>query len=83
VGGTTGEGPSLSLEAARAEQLRSVEVVRLLSGYGYMGAAKAVMTMLGVDVGPPRLPSPRLSAAQAAELRGRLEALGFFDWDRP
>lgn len=71
------------LEAARAEQLRSVEVVRLLSGYGYMGAAKAVMAMLGVDVGPPRLPSPRLSAAQAAELRGRLEALGFFDWIRP
>jgi N-acetylneuraminate lyase len=48
-----------------------------------MGAAKAVMTMLGVDVGPARLPNPSLSAAQAEELRGRLEALGFFDWIRP
>lgn len=71
------------LEAARAEQLRSVEVVRLLSAYGYMGAAKAVMTMLGVEVGPARLPNPSLSAAQAGELRGRLESLGFFDWIRP
>jgi len=71
------------LAAARDEQLRSVEIVRVLSGYGYMGAAKAVMAMLGVDVGPPRLPNPALSAAQAGELRGRLEALGFFDWIRP
>ena len=71
------------LDAAREEQFRSVQLVRLLAGYGYMGAAKAVMALLGVDVGPPRLPNSALSAAQAAELRGRLEALGFFDWIRP
>jgi len=71
------------LAAARTEQVRSVEIVRLLSAYGYMGAAKAVMTMLGVDVGPARLPNPSLSAAQAGELRVRLESLGFFDWIRP
>ena len=71
------------LAAARTVQVHSVEIVRLLSAYGYMGAAKAVMTMLGVDVGPARLPNPSLSAAQADELRGRLESLGFFDWIRP
>jgi N-acetylneuraminate lyase len=71
------------LAAARTEQVRSAEIVRLLSGYGYMGAAKAVMTMLGVDVGPARLPNSSLSAAQADELPGRLESLGFFDWIRP
>jgi N-acetylneuraminate lyase len=71
------------LAAARTEQVRSAEIVRLLSGYGYMGAAKAVMTMLGVDVGLARLPNSSLSAAQADELRGRLESLGFFDWIRP
>lgn len=71
------------LAAAREEQLRSAQLVRLLAGYGYMGAAKAVMAMLGVDVGPPRLPIPALSAGRTAELRGRLEALGFFDWIRP
>jgi N-acetylneuraminate lyase len=48
-----------------------------------MGAAKAVMAMIGVDVGPARLPNPRLSEAQARELRDRLESLGFFDWIRP
>ncbi len=70
------------LVTAREEQLRSVRLVRLLAGYGYMGAAKAVMAMLGVDVGPPRLPNPDLSSGQAAELRRRLESLGFFDWIR-
>jgi N-acetylneuraminate lyase len=71
------------LAAAREEQLRSAQLVRLLAGYGYMGAAKALMAMLGVDVGPPRLPVSGLSPGQAAELRGRLETLGFFDWIRP
>jgi N-acetylneuraminate lyase len=70
------------LAAAREEQLRSVEIVRLLAGYGYLGAAKAVMAMLGVDVGPPRLPNLGLPQGPATELRGRLEALGFFDWIR-
>ncbi len=71
------------LEAARREQFRSVQLVRLLAGHGYMGASKAVMAMLGVDVGPARLPHARLSADQAAQLRGDLEALGFFDWISP
>jgi len=71
------------LEAARREQLRSVQLVRLLAGHGYMGASKAVMAMLGVDVGPARLPHARLSADQVAQLRGDLEALGFFDWISP
>ncbi len=71
------------LAAARAEQLRSAELVHVLAGFGYMGASKAVMGMLGVDVGPPRLPHVALAPGRVAELRGRLEALGFFDWVRP
>ena len=63
-------------------QLRSAELVRLLAGCGYMGASKAVMGMLGVDVGPPRLPHVGLDAGPLAELRRGLEALGFFDWAR-
>jgi N-acetylneuraminate lyase len=38
--------------------------------------------MLGVEVGPPRLPHAPLSAAQTAGLRAELEALGFFEWVR-
>jgi N-acetylneuraminate lyase len=68
------------LAAAREEQFRGVLLVRLLASYGYMGAAKAVMTMLGVDVGPPRLPNAALSPEQTERLRGELERLGFFAW---
>lgn len=66
------------LATARAEQFRSVQLVELLSGYGYMAAAKAVMGILGVDVGPPRLPHAKLDGAAASRLRGELERMGFF-----
>ncbi len=68
------------LETARREQLRSVHLVRVLAGFGYLGAAKATMKMLGVDVGPPRLPVAALLADREPELRTALESIGFFDW---
>jgi N-acetylneuraminate lyase len=70
------------LAAAREEQFRAVQLIRRLSGPGYLGAAKAVMTMLGVDVGPARRPLLNPSTDQIAGLRRDLEALGFFDWVR-
>src|SRR5262249_39999814 len=42
------------LETARTEQFRGVQIIQLFASYGYMGAAKAAMKMLGVDVGPAR-----------------------------
>ena len=68
------------LATARKEQFRSCQLVQTLAGYGYMGAAKAVMKMLSVDVGPARLPNNNLTDAQVKELHAKLEALGFFDW---
>ncbi|HEY5915137.1 MAG TPA: dihydrodipicolinate synthase family protein [Verrucomicrobiae bacterium] len=68
------------LPTAQAEQFRSVRLVKLLAGYGYMGAAKVVMKMLGVDVGPARLPLGNLSSDQVLRLRKELDQLGFFDW---
>jgi N-acetylneuraminate lyase len=68
------------LAAAREEQFRSVQLIQLLGSYGYMGAAKAVMGILGVEVGPPRLPNGSLTAQQVKELQASLETLGFFDW---
>jgi N-acetylneuraminate lyase len=70
------------LATARGEQFRGVQLIKLFVTYGYMGAAKATMQMLGVDVGPARLPNTTLSAEQAAKLRGELTAMGFFDWIR-
>jgi N-acetylneuraminate lyase len=70
------------LPTARKEQYRSVQLIDLLASYGYMPAAKAAMTFLGVDVGPARLPHPRLTSDQTTRLRASLEQLGFFDWIR-
>jgi N-acetylneuraminate lyase len=70
------------LATARAEQYRSVQLIRLLAEFDYMGAAKAVMGMLGVDVGPARPPNPNPTPEQLSLLRNRLEQMGFFDWIR-
>ena len=43
---------------------------------------KALMKMLGVDVGSPRLPNASLNSSQADELKAELEQAGFFDWIR-
>lgn len=64
-------------EAARAEQYRGVELVAVLMRYGYLSAAKEVMRVRGVDLGPVRLPHTPLDAAQATALRRELAALGF------
>jgi len=63
------------LEAARSEQSKSVRLVQVLARYGYMGAAKTLMEMQGVAVGPPRLPNRALNAAQKSSLRDELHAL--------
>jgi len=65
------------LLSARREQFRSVQLIQLLASYGYMGAAKAVMGLLGVPVGPARLPHGNPTPEQVRELRAKLEALGF------
>jgi N-acetylneuraminate lyase len=70
------------LETARVEQYRSLQVIDLLAGFGYMAAAKAVMGMLGVEVGPARLPNTNLTVEQIKSLKKGLDELGFFDWVR-
>src|SRR6266511_2918704 len=70
------------LAAARQEQFRGARLVRVLSGFGYMAAAKAVMRLLGAPVGPARLPEANLTAGQHEELRCKLQGMGFFQWVR-
>lgn len=67
------------LPSARREQYYAVKIIHLLAGYGYIAAAKAVMEILGVPVGPPRLPHRNLTSQQVQELRAGLEKLGFFN----
>ena len=71
-----------NLEAARVDQFRSCQLVKCLAGqpYGYMGAAKALMGLLGVPVGPARLPNLSPTPDQLKALRAELDQLGFWDW---
>ncbi len=69
-------------DAARQEQFRSVQLIQVAVRYGFMGATKAIMKMIGVDVGPARLPNGNPTAEQVGQLRGDLDKLGFFDWIR-
>jgi N-acetylneuraminate lyase len=64
------------LAEAQAEQFKSVQLITLLAKYGYMPAAKALMGILGVEVGPARLPHPNLKLSQVAELQNELEQSG-------
>jgi N-acetylneuraminate lyase len=68
------------LAAARMQQFRLVRVIGCLGSFGYMGAAKTVMSFLGVEVGPARLPNSNLSSQQRGKLRQELETMGFFQW---
>ncbi len=68
------------LDAAREEQHRLVRLVGLLSAHGYLAASKAVMGLLGVDLGPVRLPLRRLAPEARVQLRSDLDALGFSGW---
>jgi len=68
---------------ARIEQLRAVQMIARIATDGYMASAKAVMKILGVDVGPARLPHSNLDAAQVKSLHSDLEQLGFFEWVKP
>jgi N-acetylneuraminate lyase len=54
--------------AARSLQAKSIQLIRACQRYGFAAAAKAVMSMLGIDCGPVRSPLRNLTAAEVAEL---------------
>jgi len=70
------------LDAARKWQLCSVEMVRVLIAHNLHPSIKAVMGMLGIDVGGCRLPLGVLDDAAKADLRKDLDAIGFFEWSK-
>jgi N-acetylneuraminate lyase len=70
------------LAAARRYQSQAQAIVNTFKPYGSLAAQKAIMSMLGIDCGPTRLPVRALSADAVAALRSDLAALGFFEWLR-
>ncbi|MFO7906540.1 MAG: dihydrodipicolinate synthase family protein [Pirellulaceae bacterium] len=71
------------LEEARRLQYQSVTMIRTIYQFPFHPAMKQIMKMLGTDCGRCRLPQPRLSDAEVAELHERLDQIGFFNWGRP
>ena len=64
--------------AARDLQLRANKATGAAISFGFMGALYAIMGMLGVDCGEPRLPSMALTSEAKTELRSQLEEIDFF-----
>ncbi len=70
------------LETARADQHRSIQVLGFLRKYGGLACGKRIMKLVGIDLGPCRLPNQTLSEAETDELASGLRKIGFFDWAR-
>jgi len=68
------------LEDARRLQSRSIAMVDAIAATGYMGTAKALVSRLGVPVGPARPPLENPSAEDVDRLLVRLKELGFDEW---
>ena len=59
-------------------QIRANQVTRVLFSFGFFGALKEVMRMLGFDCGKPRLPHLPFAEKKRDKLRTELEAIDFF-----
>jgi len=60
-------------------QDRLSRIVTLLISYGYDGALREALDMLGFPCGTPRLPARPFEPSNRGELERKLEALGFAD----
>lgn len=59
-------------------QVRANQITRVLFSFGFFGALKEVMRMLGFDCGKPRLPQLPFDVEKRDELKAELEAIDFF-----
>jgi N-acetylneuraminate lyase len=67
------------LAVARAEQLKTLAFVRVCQGFGYLPAAKAAMSFLGVDCGPVRSPLRALNDDQKSRLFDALKSANLLE----
>lgn len=67
------------IEAAQEAQYKAVKMIQCLGKYSPIPTQKAILKLMGTDLGPCRLPLNTLSAAQVSDLRSMLEEKGFFE----
>ena len=66
------------LETARRQHSYMVDIIRILVKYPPIPAQKAIMKMLGLDLGPCRLPLTSFTLSQYEQFQYELEAKDFF-----
>ena len=69
------------IEGAREHQNFSQAVINIICRYpgGNITAGKRIMKLIGLDLGPNRVPYRNLTDADEAEMKGLLEEIGFFE----
>jgi N-acetylneuraminate lyase len=71
------------LQCAQDLQLKSVKMIHMLyDRYRGQPGFKAIMSLLGHDCGPNRLPLQAVCEADRRRLRKDLDQIGFFSWGR-
>lgn len=70
------------LVKAQYLQNLSVTMVKTFAPFGGIEGQKAIMSMVGMECGPTRLPLNILSISEIEQLRQQLEEIGFFRWAR-
>jgi N-acetylneuraminate lyase len=91
VGSTYNWAPQLYLDLiaahargdlAEARRLQSIAIAMIdaIGATGFLGTAKALMSRLGVPVGPARLPLGNPSTTEVDALLQRLESAGMMQW---
>jgi N-acetylneuraminate lyase len=71
-----------NMDEARYFQSCSVKLVETLGRYDIRAAFKGMMSVIGLDCGPQRLPQLSLSKQELVSLKNDMENIGFFDWGR-
>ena len=67
------------LDAAREHQNFAQEVINVICRYrGNIVGGKRIMKLIGLDLGPNRIPFRNLTDAEEEAMRKELEAIGFF-----
>lgn len=67
------------IEAAQEAQYKAVKMIQCLGKYSPIPTQKAILKLMGIDLGPCRLPLHTLTDAQVRDLKTMLEETGFFE----
>lgn len=68
------------IEAAREHQNFSQEVINVICNFrGNIMGGKRIMKLIGLDLGPNRIPFRNLTTEEEESMKKQLEAIGFFE----